>query len=225
MDRSNLVGCGMAMLVACGGSSSTLPRGAAPMDAGQTEAAAMSEDDAQTQMEASVTTDATEDGGTAGPDDRIDPIEVGRIWTYDIQQLGTYPLCPGGVHSGTALGAMLVDGKQAIQVQSACANAGSAYYAVAGDVVQIDEQGTWRLALDAPVQEGHTWSDGTSTFTWHSVGSVTVPAGTFEDCWSATENVAYPAYAIFCRGVGPVRWYTKDAQGNGYDAQLHAKNF
>ena len=110
-------------------------------------------------------------------------------------------------------------------MQSACANVGSAYYVVAGDLVQVDVGGAWLTALGTPVQEGQTWMEGSDSYTWHSVGTVTVPAGTFDDCWSATLNVPTSTYALFCRGVGPVRWYTKDAQGNGYDAQLSAKNF
>jgi hypothetical protein len=156
---------------------------------------------------------------------RIDPIEVGRSWTYTITELGTYPLCPGGTHTGTALGSAIVAGKQAIQVQSACANVGSAYYVVTGDLVQVDVGGAWLTALGTPVQDGQTWSEGSDSYTWHSVGTVTVPAGTFQACWSATLGGQASTYAIFCRGVGPVRWYTRDAQGNGYDAQLSARNF
>jgi hypothetical protein len=164
-------------------------------------------------------------GSGGGADDRIDPILLGHAWTYDVQELGSFPLCPAGTHTGEVLGESTVDGKDAFEVSSLCANAGSSYYAVDGDVVQVDYQGTWLLALDAPVEEGHTWSNGSSTFTWHSKSSVTVPAGTFSDCWSATQNVAYEAYTIFCRGVGPVRWYSKDLDGNGFDAQLTAKSF
>ena len=222
MIRTCLVGCGAVVLVACGGSS--LASGTAlSTDAGASDAAQMTEDDAPSGRDAGATgSDGPSPDSGAMADDRIDPIEVGRTWTYDVQELGTYPLCPSGTHSGSALGTSMVGGKEAIEVQSACAKVGSAYYAVTGDLVQLYAQGTWVIALDTPVQEGHSWSDGATTFTWHSVGSVTVPAGTFDACWSATQNVAYSAYAIFCRGVGPVRWYTKDASGNGYDAQLTA---
>jgi hypothetical protein len=207
MNHSSLVlGCGAAMLVACGGGTSKVSGATTLPEGGDDDAAA-------------------DGGGQDAADERIDPLEVGRSWTYEITELGTYPLCPGGVHTGAALMAATVDGKQAIEVQSACANVGSAYYAVDGDLVQVAVDGAWLTALAAPVQEGQTWSEGSESFTWHSAGTVTVPAGTFSECWSATQNVAYSAYAIFCRGVGPVRWYTKDAQGDGYDAQLSAKNF
>lgn len=168
------------------------------------------------------------DGADAGSgtEEEVDPIAVGRAWTYAVTELGTYPACPTGTSTATALMAGTEDGKAgAIEVQSLCSGAAPSWYVVQGDVVQVDVAGTWVLALDGPVQEGRTWSDGVATFTWHDAGSVTVPAGMFTDCWSATENVAYSAYTIFCRGVGPVHWYTKDGTGNGFEAILSSKNF
>lgn len=171
------------------------------------------------------TTSASTTSTGSGPDDRIDPIEVGHSWTYDVEELGTFPLCPSGSHTGETIGESELDGKHAFEVTSLCANAESSQYAVEGDVVFVNYQGTWILALDAPVEEGHTWSNGSSTFTWEDEGTVTVPAGTFDDCWRATQNVAYEAYTVFCRGVGPVRWRSVDLSGNGFDAVLTAKNF
>jgi hypothetical protein len=167
----------------------------------------------------------TQDVGV-GADEAIDPIAVGHAWTYAVTELGTYPGCPAGTSTATALTVGTKDGKAgAIEVQSLCSAAPPSWYTVDGDVVQVDVAGTWVLALDAPVQEGHTWSNGVSTFTWHDAGTVTVPAGTFDDCWTATQNVSYTAYTIFCRGVGPVHWYSKDASGNGFEAILGGKNF
>jgi hypothetical protein len=77
--------------------------------------------------------------------------------------------------------------------------------------------------VDAPVMAGHSWSNGVATVTWRDAGTVTVPAGTFESCFRA--EISADSYTTFCRGVGPVRWYVKDTSGNGYDAQLTAKNF
>jgi len=155
----------------------------------------------------------------------IDPIAVGNSWTYAVEEIGTFPLCPGGSHTAMTLGESQLDGKTAYEVTSLCANAESSFYAVAGDVVQVSYEGTWVLALDAPVEEGHEWSNGFSTFTWHDEGTVTVAAGTFDDCWRATQNVGYEAYTIFCRGVGPVHWRSVDLNGDGFDALLTAKSF
>lgn len=163
------------------------------------------------------------DGGPI--DRRIDPIEVGRAWTYQVQVLGTYPACANGVHTSSTVGMVPRDGKNALQVESLCPGAGIFEYAVEGDRVWSYFQGAWRLSLDEPVVDGHTWSDDFFDYVWADTGTVTVPAGTFADCWSARKVVTYPSYTVFCRGVGPIHWHYEDGLGNGYDALLTRKNF
>lgn len=154
----------------------------------------------------------------------IDPLVVGHKWTYQVTQVNVYPLCPSGTHDGEVLRALTKDGRQAVEVQSLCQNAGTFFYSMQGDVVHWDEAGNWVLVIDAPVQEGHSWASSNSTYTWHDAGAVTVPAGTFSDCWKAQDDNG-PSYTTFCRGVGPVDWHYRDAFGNGYNALLTAKNF
>lgn len=210
MKTHGLVGWAAAMLAACGGTASRGPVGEGPSDSGPAEAASPGPDgaspgpDANSPVPEAAAPDS-DTGGDGGADQRIDPLEVGRTWTYEVAQFGTYPACPGGMHAGSAVGSSVIGGRQAIEVQSACANAGAAYYAVSGDLVQLYAQGTWITALGTPVQEGQSWSEGSLMVTWHSAGTVTVPAGTFQDCWSATEDVGYVAYAILpWRGPGPL---------------------
>lgn len=163
------------------------------------------------------------DGATppdgALPDNRIDPIALGRTWTYDVTILGTYPLCKPGSNTARVLGQKSVGGKSAFQVQSFCPGAGTSSFAVDGDKVEIYYANNWILSLDAPVQEGRTWTDGLYTYGWEKVGPVTVPAGTYADCWKVKPTVG-TSYTTFCRGVGPVRWHFVDPSGNGYDATL-----
>jgi hypothetical protein len=169
-------------------------------------------------------TEDTEESGLTG-DRRIDPIEVGHAWTYDVNVLGWYPACASGIHTATALERTNVGGRDGVRVQSLCARAGSYVYSVDGDSVSSWYDGSWRLSLDAPVRSGRVWSDDYFEYTWERVGTVKVPAGTFRSCWSATKRVDYASYTIFCRGVGPVRWHYEDGWGNGYDAVLVDKNF
>ncbi len=157
-------------------------------------------------------------------DMRIDPIEVGHAWTYDVQVFGTYPLCEVGSFTGTAVGEKELDGKQSIQVQSLCPHAGVISYAVDGDRVEVYYAGEWVLALDAPVEDGHTWSNGTEQFMWERVGRMETKAGTFDHCFRARELNTPDSYTTFCRGVGPVVWHTVKS-GNGYDAELTSVNF
>jgi len=162
------------------------------------------------------------DGATpdsAPSDNRIDPITVGRTWTYEVTIHGNYPLCKPGSNTGRVLGQKSVGGRNAFQVQSFCPGAGTSSYAVDGDKVEVYYASSWVLSLDAPVQEGHTWTDGLYTYGWENVGPVTVPAGTYADCWKAKPTLG-TSFTTFCRGVGPVRWRFVDGSGNGYDATL-----
>lgn len=159
------------------------------------------------------------------PDDRIDPIAVGHAWTYDVTVLGIYPACANGVFVSSTLSSSTLSGKTALSVQSLCKNAGVFQYSVDGDRVFSYVNGSWKTSLDSPVAQGHTWSDGFRTYAWESKGTVTTPAGTFSDCWSATAKVSFSSYTVFCRGVGPVKWHYEDGFGNGYEAILTAKSF
>jgi hypothetical protein len=167
------------------------------------------------------------DGGPDGSmkDTRIDPIEVGHAWTYNVTVLGYFPACSNGVFVSNTLSTSMVDGKTALSVQSLCENAGVYKYSVDGDRVYAYLNGAWKTSLDAPVADGHTWSDGFVNYKWESKGSVTTPAGTFSDCWSATTVASYTSYILLCRGVGPVKWHYEDGFGNGYEAIMTAKNF
>jgi hypothetical protein len=42
-----------------------------------------------------------------------------------------------------------------------------------------------------------------------SHGSISVPAGDFDDCWRR-ELVGSMTYTVFCPGVGPVRTYAPE---------------
>ena len=198
-------------LIGCGGSDDAAviasDSGAPPADSSNPDSGAPPGD-------AAVAPDTS-----APTDDRIDPISLGRTWTYDVSILGTYPLCSAGSHTGQVLGQKMVDGKSAFQVQSFCPGVGTSSYAVDGDKVEIDYESTWILSLDSPVAAGHTWTDGLYTYAWQDAGSVTVPAGTFNHCWTATPTVG-TSYTTLCRGVGPVHWHYVDGSGNGYDAVL-----
>ena len=223
------VALGSFVVIACGGASTSIDdpvsdAGLAP--SGSVTAAPLGTGDSSSDGATlpPLPTDAgpLKDGPTA--DRRIDPIEVGRAWTYDVKGLGFYPLCEAGKHIASARRSSPKDGKTAIDVTSLCKNAGAFDFAVEGDRV-FTYVGGWRLSLDAPVAQGHQWSDGARTYKWESRGTQTVPAGTYDECWSATVVASFSSYTVFCRGVGPVKWHYEDGLGNGYEAVLTAKNF
>jgi hypothetical protein len=209
----------LSAVAACSGGAAAIGDPPAADDGGPSTPPAA--EDAATSADAAPALDAARPPDAAAPDLRIDPITLGRTWTYDVAILGTYPLCKAGSSTGRVLGQKTVAGKNAFQVQSFCPGAGTSSYAVDGDKVEIYYGSSWILSLDAPVQEGHTWTDGLYTYAWEKVGAVTVPAGTFDDCWKAKPQLG-TSYTTFCRGVGPVRWHFVDGSGNGYDATLTA---
>src|SRR4029077_714132 len=85
--------------------------------------------------------------------------------------------------------------------------------------------GSWGTLIDPMLVEGHSWTYFNTSYAWHRETSVTVPAGTFTDCWTARQQVTYTAYLTYCRGAGLVRSYSQDLAGNGWDAQLASKSF
>lgn len=215
---------GAVLFLGCGGSEGSTVAAAAP------DASPSSETPPPvTEADAAAPSDAggpkPVDASSAPVDDRIDPIEVGHAWTYNVQVLGFYPSCDNGVQTATALETSEVDGKTAVHVQSLCKDAGTYTYSVDGDRVYSYFAGKWRISVDSPVSEGHNWTDGFRSYAWEAKGSVTTPAGTFANCWSAKVDASYDSYTVFCRGVGPVKWHYEDGYGNGYEAILTSKNF
>ncbi len=214
--------CALGGTTACSGSDASVPEGGGPGD----DAGLVPVDGAVRGSEggrdgASGEASSPGDGGVDMP---IDPIATGYSWTYDVTILGTYPLCKAGSATGSVTGNAATGGRDAFQVKSFCAGFGTSSYSVTGDKVELFYQNAWVLVVDAPVTAGHTWSNGVTSFQWEDAGKVSVPAGTFDNCFKAKATVG-ASYTTFCRGVGPVHWHYVDGSGNGYDAVLTSKSF
>jgi hypothetical protein len=170
-------------------------------------------------------TDASKDDSTAPAEARLYPLEVGHKWTYDVAAVGGGAVCTPGTRSSEVKAKRTVSGREAFEVSSFCAAAGTSTLAVDGDKVQVLYNGTWLTVTDPRLEDGHQWTFYNTSYTWRRETSVTVPAGTFDDCWTAVQNVSYSAFTTYCRGVGPVRSYSRDLNGAGWDAKLSAKSF
>ena len=179
-------------------------------------------------VDGGATNDAGSSGGGGGSG-KLYPIAVGNTWTYDVAALGSYPSCAAGSHSQTVMsGPTTLDGKQAYAITNFCS-------AITGtqpvspdptsDAVYFYYNDTWLTFVSVPLTDGATWTYFNSSYTWQRETSVTVPAGTFTDCWTAKQNVTYTAYLTYCRGVGMVRSYSSDLTGSGWDAKLSSKSF
>jgi hypothetical protein len=163
------------------------------------------------------------DSGSAS-DDRLDPLAVGRSWTYDVTS--TYASCPAGSIDTTVLSAGTTDGRATFEVSSFCGE--TANTSIDGDRVDdyYDWGPTgWMRALDEPVEADHTWTttNGSATFTMTYSDAGTV-AG-HPNCWQVTQNVSYTTYWIYCRGVGLVTYDLVDLAGGTIHAELSSTSF
>jgi hypothetical protein len=166
-------------------------------------------------------------GGSGGGVAPLYPLAVGNRWTYAVTAVGAGAVCAAGMHDQHVLGAAPAGGRPAFQLDNFCSGVGGSYdYSLpGGDEVDFYYNGTWAPIIDLPLQEGHSWTYFNTSYTWHRETSITVPAGTFGDCWTANQDVSYTAFLTYCRGAGLVRSYSKDLAGNGWDAVLASKSF
>ncbi|MGH7330027.1 MAG: hypothetical protein ACREJX_16905, partial [Polyangiaceae bacterium] len=138
-----------------------------------------------------------------------------------------YPSCTNGSGTGSVTQESTLGGKDAFYVSSFCSGVDSIWYSADGDRVYEYDGSNWLIAIDSPVEDGHTWTTSGVTYVWKKIGALTVKAGTFADCWEIDDQGESAYYAAtLCRGVGPVKWHVRDQTGNnGYDAELTSKSF
>jgi hypothetical protein len=151
------------------------------------------------------------------------PLAVGSHWTYAVAAVGTGSICNAGNYTQHVLSANPVAGRQAFQLDSFCTALPSVNdYAIGPKADQIDfyYQGTWLTFLDPNLTQGYAWPYFNTSFHWRREAQILVPAGTYNDCWTTVQDVAYTAYSTYCRGVGLVCSYSSDLNGNGWDAKL-----
>jgi hypothetical protein len=162
----------------------------------------------------------------AGPDASIDPTSiaslfpavVGHTWTFAISS--DFPEC-NGERSGSVLSQQKVGGRDAVWISSYCDGQSPAAVAVGTTSADVYVSGTYIPQLAEPVKDGATFQSIEGSTTWHKEPLVTVPAGTFQNCWRATSG---SSYVIYCPGAGTV--HIHEDHGDGViDAQLKTKNF
>jgi hypothetical protein len=168
------------------------------------------------------------DGGATSTDtgtsssSALYPLAMGDHWTYAIAAVGTGAVCAAGTHAQDVVSTNAVGGRAAFQMTSFCTGvAGTNSYATsAGDEIDFYYQGTWAKLVEPMLVDGQAWTYFNTSYHWRRDTTVTVPAATYHDCWTAVQNVSYTAYLTYCRGAGLVRSYSADLGGNGWDAQL-----
>lgn len=169
-----------------------------------------------------------DDGGSGGNThgaSALYPLAMGNSWTYSVAAVGAGSICAAGMYEQHAVSANMVAGRAAFQMTSFCSGVSSTYdYAPAAtttnDEVDFYYSSSWLTLVDPMLTEGHTWPYFNTSYHWHREGTITVPAGSYDDCWTAVQNVSYTASLTYCRGVGLVRSYSSDLAGSGWDAKL-----
>jgi hypothetical protein len=152
------------------------------------------------------------------------PLALGETWTFDVSAVGAGSVCAPGTHMQAVVSANSIGGRDAFQMTSFCTGITGTnnYSAPGGDEIDFYYQTSWLVLVDPMLVDGHSWQYFNASYTWKRETSVSVPAGTFDDCWTAQQDVSYTAYLTYCRGVGLVRSYSSDLTGAGWDAQLAA---
>jgi hypothetical protein len=150
------------------------------------------------------------------------PIAVGDSWTFNVAAVGAGSTCSPGTYTQAVQSANATGGRAAFQMTDFCTGITGTYdYSLpGGDEVDFYYDSSWAVLVDPMLVDGHSWTYFNTSYTWKRETSVSVPAGTYDDCWTAQQDVSYTAYMTYCRGVGLVHSYSSDLTGAGWDAQL-----
>ncbi|TPV92462.1 MAG: hypothetical protein B7733_25630 [Myxococcales bacterium FL481] len=158
------------------------------------------------------------------------PLRVGAWWRYRITaDEGADQFCSPGEWTSTVEDeAPHEDGGSTFLKSGVCSTERWHYYATADQVryrSAMSDTTPWSVFLDLPPEAGHVWEPipgGPATFEWQPVESVTVPAGTFDNCWlRATHNGALAAADwVFCPEVGLVHVFGDVGSVGTFQAEL-----
>jgi len=153
---------------------------------------------------------ASSSGGSSGgqgdcePDgDLLYPLAEGRVWTFEVISSGcnepVYPVTVGAIE--------MVGGREAFLVTTGTVECGVVERHLSQNGQAVDRydplNDTWTPLVAEPIEDGAVWADGEQR--WEAVAEITVPAGTFADCWRAVDPQDGVTGTTFCPGVGPVQ--------------------
>lgn len=214
--------CPIAGTIGCDGDASSTPieDGGAPEssdDAGQ-------EDEIDTGDDSETTSEVVQD--TEGP---LMPIAVGNSWTYRYTQseAADEDTCAEGIWTASITGKTEIDGVDTYTFVSSCAQNGDQreyLLQFEGDqVAMIDFDDPYYL-INENVADGVQWETRLDvsylTYEWHYVGTVTVPAGTFDNCWERIRDSLSIDNHTYCRGVGRVSGNSEEHSSELIDFEL-----
>jgi hypothetical protein len=207
-----------SLLVACtsGPATSTPPAGPTP---GTGNAAPEEEGGDGTETEPT----EGKDGGTKAPKSTdLFPLTAGTTQHYTIAR-GERPGCDDGKMTMTTTGPKTdSEGATFYTRTASCGSYPSMDVKKEGNELWNRGTGTgaWYRFMVLPPEKGATFVAGGASgasFRWDPVATITVPAGTYTDCWRRSQ-VGYDVAEVYCPGVGMVSSdYDAWGQSEGYD--------
>ncbi|MBY0371155.1 hypothetical protein K2X33_10745 [bacterium] len=156
------------------------------------------------------------------------PLKTGHVWRYKITKSPAKHPCKNVSTSTEVVEESKQNGHLVFKVRSFCPlghfyEGPYDYFYFQGNHVN-NWHGLWKnwiRWLDAPVKAGHQWHYGVKpnpASVWEKVDSITVPAGTFYDCWKKKLVTTRIHYQIYCPGVGEVKRFLP----TGFEAELES---
>ena len=162
---------------------------------------------------------------TDASDDRLQPFEVNRRWTYTRSLLD--PARDGGCTApleSFIAGTVQMDAQVGWDYHPTCSDTFSVHMFMNGDDIWgFSTTNPSRIDYaKAPVQDGAMWQAGASAYSWREEGSVQVPAGRFDRCFRRVPAGVTDGFIVLCRGVGLVIVH---AATENYRLELASKTF
>jgi hypothetical protein len=144
-------------------------------------------------------------GGSAGSslDQLLMPLAAGRVWSFEAIVIDTTrPSAACDDLESAVVGRAQTPEGEGWLYDPVCGPRRYIMLQTGDSIAAYSEDLSQRVDyMVTPVAEGTTWDD----FAWQAVGSTTVPAGTFDDCWRRLYTPLTTEWIEFCRGVGLVR--------------------
>jgi hypothetical protein len=173
------------------------------------------------------TRDATTNARDAGQrDDRLQPFEVGRSWSYRRVWLdgGADATCEGSLESSVTK-MVTRDAAVGYEYLPTCIGTTKVQMFLSGDDIwaYVGSAALQPIQYAAsPVEAGVSWDGGAVQYVWEAQDTVSVPAGTFDRCIRRTGVTDKSGFLVLCRGVGLV---LNENRSEGTRTELVSKNF
>jgi hypothetical protein len=155
--------------------------------------------------------------------EQLFPLAVGNIWNYNTTVLpGTIgtPPCAAGMHATTITGRAMFANQNAFTATHVCAPTATRYYVENAQGLEVNVGTTWSLVLPRPISDGAMFQAASSQQVIARVANITVPAGTFSNCWQTAYVSATGPVTTYCAGVGLVSLEYQAPSGGGYKIEL-----